>query len=268
MFKRPPLHQIHHGSIIIPRATFRHFTTSPPLRVPPTDRADFFHHFLTTTPPPQDSITYFSSSPWTSLILSDPTYEPLPFYSRHPLPTTENAIFSTLSTPTTIPHLLALRRRDLRTPSPLTPGVPTTKPALVLPEVLALLALRPGLNAHPGICHGGFQGVILDEITRFLILAHHDNVLQGLEGEEGERRRRGPRERHFTLKWEVEYLAPVTTPRDVLVRAQLVRRVGRKWVCGADVVDQEGRVLVRGESLWVTAKGKGEESGEGGGGGE
>ncbi|KAF4549537.1 Thioesterase-like protein 3 [Elsinoe fawcettii] len=253
---RLPFRRIATGSHVA-REPRRAFNASPVLSSAP-DRADFFATFLTSTPSPKDSIAYFSSKPWTSRILSDSTYEPAAFYSRHPFPSTENALFSSLSTPNTIPHLLALKQRNLRTPQPLESGQPATKPALVLPEVLALLSLRPGLNAHPGICHGGFQSVILDEITRFLILVHHDNALRLLEGPEGEKRRAGPRERHFTLKWEVEYLAPVTTPRDVLVRAQLIRRVGRKWVCGADVVDEDGRVLVKGESLWVTAKPKGD----------
>ncbi|PNS19859.1 hypothetical protein CAC42_7826 [Sphaceloma murrayae] len=225
------------------------------------DKADFLSTFFATHEPAQSSIDHFSSVPWTSRILQDETYQPLPFYSRHPFPpSTENALFSSIvSTPSTIPHLLALRHRSLRTPPPLTSGSITTKPAPILPEILLLASLGPSLSAHPDIVHGGFQAVLFDEIMRFLILCHFDNVVQA----EGEERRKRPRERHFTLRMEMEYLAPVAVGRDVLLRARLERRVGRKWVASADLVGDEGRVLTRAESLWVTAKPRGDGESDG-----
>ncbi|TKX23957.1 hypothetical protein C1H76_3895 [Elsinoe australis] len=236
----------------------RYFTTTT-FRSGADDKVDFFQSFITSNSPPQSSIDYFSSIPWTSRILKDSTYEALPFYSRHPFSSGENALFSRLTnTDDTIPYLLSFRLRDLKTPPPLVSGAAVIKPAAVLPEVLALLSLQPGLNAHPTLCHGGFQGVIFDEIIRFLILVHYNN---DLTSHPHSIPRDGPRVRHYTLRMGIEYFAPVTTPTDVLVRASLERRVGRKWVATADMVDQEGKVLSRAESLWVTAKSREEQKG-------
>lgn len=211
---------------------------------------DFLEHFMRTHLPPRKSIEYFSSMGWTREVLADDAYEIVPFWSRHGNPDTgENRFFATtVNTDTTIPHLLSMKLKDLSTPDPATfqdkqdllspNGRPDTHP-----DVQCLVSLGQELEAHPSIVHGGFQCVLLDEITRFLVLVHENNV-----------RSSGLRPTHVTVSMKTSYRAPVATPGDVLVRAWLVGRQGRKWLAAADIVDASGKILTDAESVWVTTK--------------
>lgn len=105
------------------------------------------------------------------------------------------------------------------------------------------MSLDRGLDAHPSIVHGGFQAVLFDEIMRFVILIYQDRVVQP-----------GPRDVHYTANMPISYCAPVTTPRNVLVRSSLINRDGRKWFTVAEIVDCANNVLTKAESMWVTAK--------------
>jgi acyl-coenzyme A thioesterase PaaI-like protein len=141
-----------------------------------------------------------------------------------------------------------MRLKDLKTPDPTAhfsgneaDGVRANQD--LSPEVLCLMSLGPGLEAHPSIVHGGFQAVIFDEVMRLLVLVHENNIC-------------GPelRSTHFTVNMNVSYLAPVLIPGNVLVRSQLLGRQGRKWFTKADIVDGVGKVLTSAHSVWVTAK--------------
>jgi acyl-CoA thioesterase FadM len=78
---------------------------------------------------------------------------------------------------------------------------------------------------------------------RLLILLHQNNICKP-----------GPRDIHYTASMTVSYSAPVIAPSNVLVRARLVRREGRKWFTKGEIVNTEGQILTTAESMWITAK--------------
>lgn len=181
--------------------------------------------------------------------MSDAEYEIVPFFSRYFNDKSgENRFFGhTVNTKTAIRHVLSLRRRNLTTGAVAynagQTGIEQSPSIEKPPGVIALMSLGRDLDAHPLIVHGGFQGVIFDEIMRFLILLHQDNIATP-----------GPRDAHYTANMSMSYRAPVATPSDVLVRCWLKERQGRKWFTEADIVDSEGRILTQAQSMWITAK--------------
>lgn len=112
-----------------------------------------------------------------------------------------------------------------------------------LPDVICLMSLDRDLDAHPSIVHGGFQAVLFDEVMRFVILLHQDLVCQP-----------GPRDDHYTANMSISYCAPVMTPTNVVVRAWLTNREGRKWFTTAEIVDCTDSILTTAKSMWITVK--------------
>ena len=149
----------------------------------------------------------------------------------------------TVNTATAIPHLLSMILKDV--PDPVDSACDTAKncPSMATPDVQIMVALERGLEAHPLIVHGGFQCVLIDEITRFLILVHQNKISDS-----------GLRPIHYTVSMSTKYFAPVRTPGIVLLRSKLVEKRGRKWTVAADIVDATGDVLTSAESIWVTAR--------------
>lgn len=236
-------------SIRISLPSLRRFSISTELRH--DERSDFFGKFITEHQPPQKTINYFSNLEWTRKVLENKNYEIVPFFSRHHnAQTGENRLFGQIvNTSTAIPHLLSLRPKNLITPSILLQNEKQQrddahqKISNTPPDAICLISLDHDLDAHPSIVHGGFQAVLFDEIMRFVILLHQDQVCQP-----------GPRDIHYTVKMSISYCAHVTTPGDVLVRCWLTGREGRKWFTGAEIVDSGGNVLTMAESMWVTAR--------------
>lgn len=173
----------------------------------------------------------------------------VPFFPRYFNENTgENRFFGqTANTDTIIPHVLSLRLKDLTTPTTTTSVAVEDKTARAelqaQPDVICLMSLGKNLEEHPRIAHGGFLGVIFDEIMRFVILLHHHQSCAP-----------GPRNKHYTINMSVFYHAPVFVPGDVLVRSRLIQREGRKWFTEAEIVDSAGGVLTSAESMWITAK--------------
>ncbi|PMD18465.1 hypothetical protein NA56DRAFT_691169 [Hyaloscypha hepaticicola] len=214
------------------------------------EQSDFLRHFIREQKPPQSTLDYFASLPWASKILDGNAYEPVPVWSRHINEQTgENRFFAkTVNTDTTVPHILALNLKDFKTPEPTSAllkyePAPTSLSNLAPHELLFLMALGEDLQAHPSIVHGGFQAIIFDEIMRLLILLHQHNICKP-----------GPRDIHYTANMTVSYSAPVIAPSNVLVRARLIRREGRKWFTKGEIVNTEGQILTTAESMWITAK--------------
>ena len=203
----------------------------------PSNRADFLSSFIKDHPVPQRTVNYFNSIPWTKSILNLDTHEIIPFYSRYLDDTTGESRFfaQTTNTPTTIPHVLALRNRRL-------PREALSSLETSTADFLTLLHLGKDLESHPGIVNGGFQSVIFDEVMYCTLLLHAH-----VESDQ-------PRPKHFTVTLKTDFLAPVRAGTDVLVRSSLISREGRAWFLTAEMVDQDGKVCIRAQSTWVTAK--------------
>jgi len=228
----------------------RHFSSHS--RASIDERSDFLNDFIRAQKPSTDTLRYFSSLDWTREILENDAYQMVPFYSRYCINETgENRFFARIvNTETTVPHILAFQLKDFKTPDSTISRVdnqtcPTTvdltEPAT--PEVICLMALGDDLQAHPSIVHGGFQGVIFDEVMRLLILLHQHNICVP-----------GPRDMHFTATMTISYSAAVVAPSNVIVRSRLVRREGRKWFARAEIVNSASKILTSAESMWITAK--------------
>jgi acyl-coenzyme A thioesterase PaaI-like protein len=217
---------------------------------PQTEQMDFLAKFITTHRVPEDARRHFASVDWTSKFLNDPLYKAIPTFSRVLKESGEDYFFSrTISSPSTIPHLITLQLKDF----PYTEEGPkgslkmrtshsevTQVPAK--PDTVMLLQLgRPGLDGHPSVIHGGMACAILDEMMGLCIMLHHQKVS-------------GPRDSLFTVSLNVTYRAQVPTPSDVMVRCWLVGREGRKWLSRGQIVDKDGNVLTEGEGMWVLAK--------------
>lgn len=215
------------------------------------ERSDFLSKFIASHRPPPESVNYFSSHEWSRKVLENKGYEIAPFFSRHHnAQTGENRLFGqTVNTTTAMPHLLSLRRKNLITPEtrPRNQELQRDDAQATIkstpPDAICLISLDHDLDAHPSIVHGGFQAVLFDEIMRFVILLHQDQICQP-----------GPRDIHYTVKMSISYCAHVATPGDVLVRGWLTGREGRKWFTVAEIVDSGDNVLTTAESMWVTAR--------------
>ena len=217
---------------------------------PQTEQMDFLAKFMTTHPVPEDARRHFASVEWTNKHLSNPLYEAIPTFSRVLKESGEDYFFSrTISSPSTIPHLITLQLKDfpfkeetqkgqlkLRTSHNEVTQVPGN------PDCIMLLALgRPGLDGHPSVIHGGMACAILDETMGLCVMLHHQQIV-------------GARDSLFTVSLNVTYRAPVPTPGEVLVRCWLVGREGRKWLSRGQIIDKNGVVMTEAEGLWVLAK--------------
>lgn len=83
-----------------------------------------------------------------------------------------------------------------------------------------------------GVVHGGVIATILDEAMGLAITRTQD--AKGA----------------MTVSLNVEFKAPVRTDTPIEVRARAVREAG-KFFCSSEILNPEGGVLARGESLWI-----------------
>ncbi|KIW15746.1 hypothetical protein PV08_05796 [Exophiala spinifera] len=103
-------------------------------------------------------------------------------------------------------------------------------------EYCSLFSLGPGLDGKTGRAHGGFNALLLDQLT-----GHVGVVFGGSSAP-------------ATATMTVDYRAPISTPGVVLGRAWAVERSGRKtWVKGV-IEDGEGKALAAAKALFVDPK--------------
>lgn len=170
----------------------------------------------------------FREIPWCRPTLEDASFAIEPTITRHPQRnTSENHLLAlTLNNTSTIEGWCSLYRR------------PSTSARNAKDEVRTLLALRGGLDGYGGVCHGGITATVLDEVMSLLVAVCRES--QGLSPD------------NLTADLRVKYLRPVLTPSVVLVTAK-VRDVqkARKYYVDAEVMDQDGVVLAKGEGLFI-----------------
>ncbi|KAL5362163.1 tRNAHis guanylyltransferase-domain-containing protein [Aspergillus floccosus] len=215
-----------------------HYSSSKALRY--EEQSNFLGSFFERNSPPERAVDYFSSVEWTRKVIENEDYEVVPFFPRYFNEYTgENRFFGqTVNTDSTIPHVLSLRLKDIKTPhsSPSSHDLNARHELRTQPDAICLMSLGRSLEEHPTIAHGGFQAVLFDEIMRFVVLLHHHQTCQP-----------GPRNKHYTTNMSLSYHAPVFAPSDILLRSRLIRREGRKWFTEAEIVDGAGTVLTTAE---------------------
>ena len=219
------------------------------------DKANFVNNFLTHEKPPKEAMQHFASIPWTNSWITDPAYESVPFWSRHLKSSGEDYFFArTINTPITVPHMISLRLKDLKSPEAegwkpdedtSTCGTSSKKAAVdKQPELVVLVQFgERGVDGHPSMIHGGVTCALLDEIMSLLVTSHRMNrPVPELSGS------------LFTANLTTSFRAPIPTPGQVLVKCWLVRRERRKWLTKGQIVDRQGQILAEGDAVWVVAR--------------
>lgn len=196
---------------------------------------------------PEDTYKFFSSIPWANQFLNDPAYEPVTTYLRVVKSGREGHFFAnTLNTPATIPHIIYLRRKDLRPPDATATGIEIRKfsanePYAVpeLPDTIHLLHLGElGLDGHIGISHGGAACAILDETMgqcASLNVTMHYGSPQSI----------------FTANLDINFRRPVVTNSEVWVRCWIGARQGSRWYTYGQIMDKDGTILTEAQGVWV-----------------
>jgi len=167
--------------------------------------------------------------PWCqSLLNSNISNVEIP--TEHPLRTdrppihegVSNSMFTqTLYTPFAIRAQMSFKR-------------PTSEVDAIIPwESCYLLSLGSGIDGKSGRAHGGFNALILDQIT--------GSVASMVSGSSAP----------ATATMTVDYKAPIDTPSVVLCRGWAVERQGRKTWVKARIEDGQGKLLASGKALFV-----------------
>lgn len=196
------------------------------------------------------AIAHFRSNPWANNLISSEDYTPIPTDSRRLKPSTgEDGFFAnTLATPSTIPHVLTLQRRNVAPPQSEPPTwLPASKkdaaaaakptPGTTPADIFMIYELgSPGLSGHPATVHGGIVATLIDEAMSLAVAAHTSAPAASGAADDN------PRGKIFTAQLDVRYRKRVVNPALLVIRAKVVARVGRKFWVRAQAVqeDEEG----------------------------
>ncbi|KAF2429974.1 Thioesterase/thiol ester dehydrase-isomerase [Tothia fuscella] len=179
----------------------------------------------------QQTIEHFKSIPWVAQYLADESFKP--FYQSRVV--THGGEGHTLTgktwhTDDTIKELLSTYRQPSR----------NSIDEEVRGEVRRFYTFGKGLNAHPGLLHGGVIATLLDSTLGSAV---------GMSDPDGGRTM-------FTVQLNVAYRNPVRTPGTIMITSWVTKREGRKvWVSGR-IEGGNGEIHAEGEGLWLAQKAK------------
>lgn len=229
---------------------------------------------------PAAELNHFRSNAWAKSLLESAIgdgdgageYFPIATWSRVPKPSTgEDGFFSqTLATPSTVPFVLTLRRKNLE---PVTASLPKEPPTVDPkqqkkpvapdrpPDTITLITLAsPGVCGHPNTAHGGLIASLFDEVMSLAVALHMPpsaNPALGSQSRDGLM--------FYTAQLSVRYRQPVAVPGLLVIRSWCVARNGRKyWTVAHAVQEEEGdkegeqlesakrkTVRAEGTALWI-----------------
>ncbi|RPA85078.1 hypothetical protein BJ508DRAFT_412219 [Ascobolus immersus RN42] len=185
---------------------------------------------------PDEVLDHFAkTSPWAHKILTDPTHIPVapPYAHFSPSDPDHCLIFrQTLSTPETIPFFEPVYVPPKPNVSPLDASPVARLVASPYGQVLTIIQLGPGINGYPGHAHGGFLGVLFDELCATAAACER----RGLS---------------YTANMNVEFRKRVRTDEVLLGRAWVEREEGRKCWVRSRLEEQNGVVLAECTTVWV-----------------
>ncbi|GIJ81533.1 hypothetical protein Asppvi_000032 [Aspergillus pseudoviridinutans] len=202
-----------------------------------------YFEFITTVAPPTESVNFFSAQPCAHPYLQDTSaYKPIPFFSQYDKGDTSDTFFNeTLRTARTIPHALAVARKEVLNLRDKAADERVTGSA-GQPDYVLFVHLASGLNGYRDTVHGGVLASLLDEALGCCV----EGFRQQLKA--------GERTALYTANLNISYRAPVASPGVYIVKAWLARRDGRKWFLEAQVVGEDGKIRADVKSLWVSEK--------------
>ncbi|PQE13338.1 thioesterase superfamily protein [Rutstroemia sp. NJR-2017a BVV2] len=171
----------------------------------------------------------FLTVEWAQQLVRDPDWRPVPTYStqRKPPPNTENSLLArTLWNASCIRAVTSFHKGNASASSPLAN------------ETRMLFSLGDGVHGHSGFSHGGFTGMMMDEVTGQLAATVYGRGI-------------------FTVELSLKYKKMLPTPGVVLCRAWIEKEpVGRKvWILGS-IEDGQGTVYATGEALFIKEREK------------
>ncbi|KAK8058493.1 acyl-coenzyme A thioesterase THEM4 [Apiospora phragmitis] len=108
-------------------------------------------------------------------------------------------------------------------------------------QFLSLITLGAGMIGFPDSVHGGAAALLLDEVTGMHIASQRGPG-------------KPPNKDFRTAYLKATYLKAIPAPGTVLVRSSIVRVDGRKNFVEAQIEDEHGEVLVKGEVLYIALK--------------
>lgn len=163
-------------------------------------------------------------APWIQKLLSDPDIRWTKQVPRRDN-TTNNMFEKTLAAPDCIKAHLTFTRSS-------------KEPDAIQPyEECFLMSIGDGVDGKTGRAHGGFDGLILDQISGSC--AHHarpDPIPPA------------------TATMTVDYKLPVNTPCVVLARSWMIEMSGRKLWIRSVMEDSQGRTLAAAKTLFIRAR--------------
>ena len=165
--------------------------------------------------------------PWCQKLIADPQKEwtvqvPRPYLGGT---VTNNMFEKTLGTPEAIRAHLSFNR-------------PCREPDAVKGvEECWLLSCGPDVDGKAGRTHGGFNALVLDQISGSV--SHHS---------------RPTPEPPATAYLNIDYKLPVATPGAILLRAWITQISGRKVYVSGVIQDGEGQALCTSRALFVFPK--------------
>ncbi|KAM3075672.1 hypothetical protein ACMFMG_007804 [Clarireedia jacksonii] len=164
---------------------------------------------------------HFSLIPWCQAILSDPKLRPFDTIQRIPKPHTGDTFMSiTLNTDETIKAWQYFY----------------SPPSINRPygEIFHLVSLGIHVNGYIDTSHGGFVGVLLDDMIGYAAGAARPSDKTAM-----------------TAYLNITYKKPIRTPSIVLGRSWIERKDGRKLFGKATIEDGDGTILATGDALFI-----------------
>ncbi|KAH7407284.1 HotDog domain-containing protein [Cadophora sp. MPI-SDFR-AT-0126] len=180
--------------------------------------------------PIADPVAHFKAIPWCAKLLSDKSIVQVTVPDRTPIPSTESALVrETLNTSKTVKACITFFRYI----KPTAPASETSEekknPFL---ELCTLVDLDSGVNGYAKTAHGGFFGVVLDEVM---------GTAANLQAAKGT----------YTVSLKVDFKKPLFTPSVVLVRGKVVKKEGKRLIVKGSFEDKHGNVLAVADGLWI-----------------
>ncbi|KAK2743508.1 hypothetical protein FQN57_004805 [Myotisia sp. PD_48] len=210
-----------------------------------------YQAFVAGVPVPQSDIDFFSKIPCARPYLDSNSYRAIPLFARFkkegPPRTTRDRFFNTiLNSPDTIPHLLALERKensDVGDGLTLAASQNTAAGGDDDADLVLFIDLRDGLCGYTDTAHGGVLGALLDEALGTCLEGRRKVFSDGDS-------------RLFTASLEVSYRSPVALPSVVCVKSWLRRREGRKWFVEGQILGEDGELKCEAKALFLQAREK------------
>ncbi|KAG4412344.1 hypothetical protein IFR04_014523 [Cadophora malorum] len=180
--------------------------------------------------PIADPIAHFKAIPWCAKLLADKSVVQVTVPDRTPIPSTESALVrETLNTSKTVKACITFFRYIKPTLPASETGEDKKNPFL---ELCTFVDLNSGVNGYAKTAHGGFFGVVLDEVM---------GTAANLQAAQGA----------YTASLKVDFKKPLFTPSVLLVRGKVVKKEGKRLIVKGSFEDKDGNVLAVADGLWI-----------------